>query len=174
MRRELYAKGALCEPLGTHRAPIGALCEESAMRLYNCALLCLQTGWVHFQLKFNPIFILFVTEIPSCKQCRSWSGSALFTIPFMGHLEPRQKDIRASFLPDIPECVPATAVIFILVLTRGTGWTHLQNEWMIGRLGGCLEWMNEWMNERPTDRMIKQTNEMNEWMNEWIRLNFSK
>ena len=29
-----HAKGALCGPVGTHRAPIGSLCEGSSMRLY--------------------------------------------------------------------------------------------------------------------------------------------
>ena len=29
-------KGALCGPVGTHRVPIGALCEGSSMRLYYC------------------------------------------------------------------------------------------------------------------------------------------
>ena len=29
------AKGALCGPVGTHRVPIGALCEGSSMQLYS-------------------------------------------------------------------------------------------------------------------------------------------
>ena len=29
--QELYAKGAICRPVGVHRAPIGALCEGSSM-----------------------------------------------------------------------------------------------------------------------------------------------
>ena len=34
LRIELYAKGALCGPVSTHRAPIGALREGSSMRIY--------------------------------------------------------------------------------------------------------------------------------------------
>ena len=35
--QKLYAKGAICRPVGVHRAPIGALCEGSSM--WTCGAL---------------------------------------------------------------------------------------------------------------------------------------
>ena len=54
-------KGALCGPVGTHRAPIGALCEGSSMRLYKAILGLRNVG---------KGFILFVFETVWLKMYR--------------------------------------------------------------------------------------------------------
>ena len=56
--QELYAKGALCGPVGTYRAPIGALCGGSSMRLYTASY-------------FLEIFML-VSLVGTMIQTRTW------------------------------------------------------------------------------------------------------
>ena len=73
--------GALCGPVGTHRAPIGALCEGSSMRLYTAGpypTVCqssrtprlfirsnlISSGWIWLEFK---LIQYFMPVLVTCK-----------------------------------------------------------------------------------------------------------